>query len=224
MRARGRRITFGTKPQTRNNYAYFRKTFVVTGKPELAKVYVTAYNDYRLYCNGQLLRSWRGVVPAITTGNTMPTIISILIKSGTNVFAATGHWRNGWNNAGVDAQPAFLFEARFDYSDGSSSTIGSDESWKVLAHTAFIEARPANLIGNPWDRTIQFDSRREPAGWKNVDFDDSQWASATVVDRSNYHLFAQMAPMEREQGLNSKIPVSITSTNGAWLVDFWTLH
>ena len=41
---------------------------------------------------------------------------------------------------------------------------------------------------------------------------------ATVVDRSDYHLFAQMAPMEREQA--ELKPVSITSTNGAWLVDF----
>jgi alpha-L-rhamnosidase len=39
-----------------------------------------------------------------------------------------------------------------------------------------------------------------------------------VVDRSDYHLFAQMAPMEREQ--DQLKPVSITQTNGAWLVDF----
>ena len=65
---------------------------------------------------------------------------------------------------------------------------------------------------------IQFDSRLEPAGWQTVGFDDSGWASATVVDRSDYHLFAQMAPMEREQA--ELKPVSITSTNGAWLVDF----
>ncbi|MGH7940116.1 MAG: family 78 glycoside hydrolase catalytic domain, partial [Limisphaerales bacterium] len=145
--------------------------------------------------------------------------ITQLVKTGTNAFAAMGHWRNDWNNAGVDAQPAFMLEARFDYPDGSSSTIGTDQSWKVLARTAFIETRPPNFpIGNPWDRTIQFDSRREPVGWKKVDFDDSQWASATVVDRSDYHLFAQMAPMEREQA--ELKPVSITQTNGAWLVNF----
>ena len=65
---------------------------------------------------------------------------------------------------------------------------------------------------------IQFDSRLEPAGWQTIGFDDSGWASATVVDRSDYHLFAQMAPLEREQA--ELKPVSITSTNGAWLVDF----
>ncbi len=64
---------------------------------------------------------------------------------------------------------------------------------------------------------IQFDSRLEPAGWKTADFDDSGWAAATVVDRSSYHLFAQMAPLEREQA--ELEPVSVTLTNGAWLVD-----
>ena len=69
-------------------------------------------------------------------------------------------------------------------------------------------------------RTIAstLDSRLEPAGWQTVGFDDSGWASATVVDRSDYHLFAQMAPLEREQA--ELKPVSVTFTNGAWLVDF----
>ncbi len=31
-----------------NNYAYFRKAFTVTGKPSMAKVYVTAHNDSRV--------------------------------------------------------------------------------------------------------------------------------------------------------------------------------
>ena len=175
------------------------------------------------------------------------------MKPGTNVFAAIGHWVGTWNNAGVNAKPAFLLEARLDYPDGSSTAIGTDEFWKVLAHTAFIETNatffPAMHMhvapaSQPYRRTIpeeaaqlppafvetntgesggaraaiQFDSRREPAGWQTVGFNDSGWASATVVDRSLYHLFAQMAPMEREQA--ELKPVGITSTNGAWLVDF----
>ena len=32
-----------------NNFAYFRKTFSITSQPNLAKVYVTAHNDYLLY-------------------------------------------------------------------------------------------------------------------------------------------------------------------------------
>ncbi|MGH7953564.1 MAG: family 78 glycoside hydrolase catalytic domain, partial [Limisphaerales bacterium] len=83
------------------------------------------------------------------------------------------------------------------------------------AHTAFIETN-AYFRGNR--AAIQFDSRREPVGWKKAGFDDSKWASATVVDCSDFHLFAQMAPLEREQAALK--PVSIIKTNGAWLVNF----
>ncbi len=201
-----------------NNFAYFRKTFVVTNKPDLAKVYVTAHNDYLLYCNGQLLGRGPARCDPYHYGQYNAYDVTKLLTVGTNTFAAMGHWRAYWNNAGVDAQPAFLLEAQLDYSDGSSSKIQADPSWKVLAHTAFIETEPTNFNRNPWTRSIRFDSRLEPVDWQTTGFDDSSWSSATVVDRSDYHLFAQMAPMEREQA--ELEPVSITLTNGAWLVDF----
>jgi len=201
-----------------NNFAYFRKTFVVTKKPELAKVYVTGHNDYLLFCNGQLLGRGPARCDPYHYGQYNAYDVTKFVTTGTNVFAAMGHWRKYWNNAGVDAQPAFLLEARLDYPGGWSSKIQTDASWKVLAHTAFIETEPTNFNRNPWTRTIQFDSRLEPVGWQTAGYDDSVWAFATVVDRPDYHLFAQMAPMEREQA--ELKPVSITHTNGAWLVDF----
>ena len=201
-----------------NNFAYFRKTFSVTNKPTLAKIYVTAHNDYLLYCNGQLLGRGPARCDPYHYGQYNAYDVTKLLTTGTNVFAAMGHWRAYWSNAGVNAEPAFMLEARLDYPNGSSTRIGTDEYWKVLAHTAFIEAEPTNFARNPWTRTIQFDSRLEPEGWQTTGFDDSGWASATVVNRPDYHLFAQVAPMEREQAALK--PVSITSTNGAWLADF----
>ncbi len=201
-----------------NNFAYFRKTFVVTNRPNLAKVYVTAHNDYLLYCNGQLLGRGPARCDPYHYGQYNAYDVTKLLTAGTNVFAAMGHWQGNWTAAGINAQPAFLMEARLDYPDGSSATIGTDESWKVLADTAFIETNPTNFDWSSRNRTIQFDARHEPGSWNKIGFDDSPWASATVVDRSEYHLFAQMAPLEREQA--ELKAVSITQTNGAWLVDF----
>ena len=198
--------------------------------------------------------------------------ITPLLKNGPNVLAAVGHWQGTWINSGVNAQPAFLLEARLAFSDGSSVTIGTDKSWKVLPDTGFIEtnavyfseagerqkraAVPADSRPEPpggWGvdlddprwasatvvvragsqttftpyggaagsrnrAAIQFDARREPAGWQTVGFDDSAWAYATVVDRSDYHLFAQMAPAENEQA--ELAPVSVKAADGGWLVDF----
>ena len=204
-----------------NNFAYFRKTFLVANKPALAKVYVTAHNDYLLYCNGQPLGRGPARCDPYHYGQYNAYDITSLLKPGTNVLAAMAHWVGVWHDSGCNAKPAFLLEARLDYSDGSSSTIGTDESWKALAHTAFIESDPAYFSGNgPMVNrpAIRFDSRQEPPGWKEVNFDDSGWAPAPEVDRSDYRLFAQMAPLEREQA--ELDPASVTFTNGAWLVDF----
>ena len=204
-----------------NNFAYFRKTFVVTNLPSLAKVYVTAHNDYLLYCNGRLLGRGPARCDPYHYGQYNAYDITGLVKNGSNVFAAIGHWQGNWNNCGINAKPAFMLEARLDYPDGSSSTIGTDQSWKVLADTPFIETNTTYFGGTGGGKNrvaVQFDSRLEPADWQTAGFDDSGWASAAVVDRSDYHLFAQMAPMEREQA--ELKPVSISSSNGAWLADF----
>jgi alpha-L-rhamnosidase len=201
-----------------NNFAYFRKTFLITNKPAMAKVFVTAHNDYLLYLNGQPLGRGPARCDPYHYGQYNAYDVTKLLTVGTNAFAAMGHWRLYWNNAGIDAQPAFLLEARLNYPDGSTSKIRSDESWKVLAHTAFIETESTNFNRSPWNRAIQFDSRLEPDGWQRAGFDDAAWPTATVVDRSDFRLFAQMAPVEREQA--ELKPVSITRTNDAWLVDF----
>jgi alpha-L-rhamnosidase len=202
-----------------NNFAYFRKVFVVTGKASLAKVFVTAHNDYLLYLNGRPLGRGPARSDPYFYGQYNAYDITKLLKKDSNVFAAIGHWQGTWFDSGVNAKPAFLLEARLDYPDGSFSTIGTDQSWKALADTAFIETDPTYFILRFRNRAaIQFDSPREPAGWREVGFDDSKWASAQVVNRSDYRVFAQMAPVEHEQA--ELKPVSIASANGAWLVDF----
>jgi len=203
-----------------NNFAYFRKTFCITNRPSLAKVYVTAHNDYLLYCNGQLLGRGPARSDPYHYGQYNAYDVTKLLKPGTNVFAAIGQWLGNWQNAvGVNAEPAFLLEARLGFPDGSSATIGTDDSWKILADTAFIETNVTYFGSGSHNRpALQFDSRQEPAGWQTTGFDDTSWALATVVDRSDYHLFAQMAPMEREQA--ELKPVSIICTNGTWVVDF----
>jgi alpha-L-rhamnosidase len=204
-----------------NNFAYFRKTFSVAGKPKLAKVYVTAHNDYVLYFNGHLLGRGPARSDPYHHGQYNAYDITQLVNVGANVFAAIGHWQGNWSDSGTNAEPAFKLEARLNFPDGSSSTIWTDASWKVLALTPFIESNAMyfGAAGGANNRAaIRFDSRLEPAGWRTAGFDDALWTAATVVDRSAYRLFAQMAPLEREQA--ELEPVSITRKNDVWLVDF----
>ncbi|HEY1791146.1 MAG TPA: family 78 glycoside hydrolase catalytic domain [Verrucomicrobiae bacterium] len=204
----------------RNNFAYFRKTFLVTNKPVLAEVYVTAHNDYLLYCNGHLLGRGPARCNPGSYGQYNAYDVTALLRRGTNVFAAIGHWSGNWGNAvGINARPAFRLQARLDFPDGSSTEMGTDDSWKVMADTAYIETNVSYFGSGSNNRAaIQFNSLLEPPGWESIGFDDSEWAFSTIVDRSDYRLFAQMAPLEREQA--ELKPVSILSTNGVWMLDF----
>ena len=202
-----------------NNFAYFRKAFLITNPPALAKVYATAHNDYLLYLNGKILGRGPARCDPYHYGQYNAYDITKLLNCGTNVFTAIGHWLGTWHDSGCNAKPAFLLEAQVDYPDGSSSKIGTDESWKVLANTSFAETDATYFIGWFSNRAaVQFDSRLEPKNWQVAGFDDSGWSPATIVDRSNYHLFAQTAPLEREQA--ELKPASVTFARGAWFVDF----
>jgi alpha-L-rhamnosidase len=174
-----------------------------------------------LYCNGRFLGRGPARCDPYHYVQYNSYDITQFLNPGTNVFAAIGHWLGTWNDSGVNARPAFLLEARLDYSDGSSMTINSDSSWKVLAHTAFIETNVTYFgatAGSKNRAAIQFDSRSEPPGWQAIGFEDPGWAPATVVNCPDYRLFAQMAPLEGEQA--EVKPISVVFTNGAWLADF----
>lgn len=199
-----------------NNYAYFRRSLSIVRRPVLAKVYVTAQNDCLLYFNGRLLGRGPARCNFYKYGQYNSFDITDLVHIGPNAMAAVGQWADIRRQAVINAGPAFLLEAKFDYADGTSEVVATDRSWKVLAHTSFIETDPTYFKGNR--PAIRFDSRLEPAGWRTAGFDDSAWAAATVVDRSNFRLFAQVAPLERAQA--ELKPLSITQTDGAWMVDF----
>jgi alpha-L-rhamnosidase len=204
-----------------NNFAYFRKTFTAARKPRLAKVYVSAHNDYILWFNGELLGRGPARSDPYHYGQYNGYDITALVRAGTNAFAAIGHWQGDWHDSGVNAEPVFLLEAHLDYDGAEPSVIATDASWKALAHTAFLENDAVYFggAGGAKNRAaIRYDSRLEPRGWRSFDFDDSRWASASVVDRSGFRLFAQMAPLEREQA--ALAPVSITRAGDVWLVDF----
>jgi alpha-L-rhamnosidase len=204
-----------------NNFAYLRKTFSAARKPRLAKVYVSAHNDYILWLNGELLGRGPARSDPYHYGQYNGYDITALVHAGTNVFAAIGHWQGNWHDSGVNAEPAFLLEAHVDYGGGERVTIGTDASWRALARTAFLENDAVDFggAGGANNRAaIRYDSRLEPKGWRSAGFDDSQWTAAGVVDRAKYRLFAQMAPLEREQATLD--PVSIARVDGAWLVVF----
>jgi len=204
-----------------NHFACFRKVFSLPSQPALAKVYVSAHNDYLLYLNGRVLGRGPARSDPSRYGQYNAYEITDSLRSGPNVLAAVGHWQGNWRDSGVNAKAAFLLEAQFKFADGTLQTLGTDESWKTLATTGFVETNAVYFGGAGGARNraaIQFDARQEPEGWTTLAFDDSNWAAATVVDRSAFVLFAQGAALQQEQA--ELEPISVRQTGAAWRVGF----
>jgi len=112
-------------------------------QPGLAKVYVTPIMIIYFISTAGI---WAGPGPlqSLPLRAVQWLRYHRLLNTGPNVLAAIVHWQGNWKDSGVNAKPAFLLEARIAYPDGTSLTLGSDSSWKVLAHTP--SSRPMRRI------------------------------------------------------------------------------
>ncbi|HHV12827.1 MAG TPA: hypothetical protein GXX75_21365 [Clostridiales bacterium] len=204
-----------------NNFAYFRKRFSILKKAKMAKVFVSAHNDYQLFLNGQELGRGPARSNPYKYGQYNAYEVTHQLSLGENAFAAIGHWHGVWNDSGINASPAFILEARIEYLDGGFETIGTDDTWKVLAATPYQEYDPAyfGLYGGIKNRAaIQYDARRMLENWTDVYFNDAVWEMASTVDRSDYNLHAQLVAQDREQ--QELVPVKVTPSGNDWLVEF----
>lgn len=173
-----------------NNFAYFRKMFSVTEKPALAKVFVTAHDDYMLFFNGRFVGRGPARNDPYRRGQYNSYDITGLVRTGggaegVNVFAVVARWHGMWNNNGVIAKPAFLLEARFVRPDGSCQTIGTDASWRALADTGYIESDATYFSSRNPRRVPDSVNRPEPEGGWITELDSREFASATVVVRED---------------------------------------
>ena len=204
-----------------NNFALFRKGFTLDKPVRLAKLFVTAHNDYLLHLNGTQLGFGPARSNPTTYGQYVGYDVTTLLKPGRNAFAAEAHWHGVWNDSGTNASPAFRLECRIQFADGTTQTLVTDDTWKTRADTPFIESEPQyfGFAGGVRNRAaLRYDARREIEGWKTPAFDDAAWTNATVVDRSTYRLFAQRVANQTEE--RELAPMSCMSSGDRWVADF----
>ena len=66
-----------------------------------------------------------------------------------------------------------IAQIRLEYADGAVEFIGTDESWRVAAGPITF----SSIYGGE-----DFDARLVQNGWNQINFDDSKWQPAKVVD------------------------------------------
>jgi alpha-L-rhamnosidase len=213
-------ITPGYQEDALRASPLFRKQFNAEKKIVSATAYITAHGMYEAQINGQRIGD-AYLTPGWTAYNKRLQYqtfdVTPLLKNGANAIGVTlgsGWYRGiiGFSNTvnvyGKDI--ALLFQLDITYSDGSTQTIISDDSWKSSTG-AIIYAEIYN------GETI--DARKEKTGWALPGYNDGDWQPVKTAPFSKDILVAtENEPVKKHETFT---PVKILTTpKGEKVIDF----
>lgn len=171
-----------TKAITRTVTPYFRKIFTVTKQVQHASLKITGLGHYECTLNGQkpghsfLAPGWTNYDKRVLY----------------NTYDVTSQVHPGENALGVIVGNGFYYinkeryhklltafgypkmycELTIQYTDGSSTSIVSDQTWKTAASPITY----TSIYGGE-----DYDARLEQTGWDSPGFDDHNWKNALIV-------------------------------------------
>jgi alpha-L-rhamnosidase len=172
----------GNIAKERTTIPFFRKEFTLDKKISHAYAFVCGLGQYELYINGSKIGN-RFLSPGWTDYrktclyNTFD--VTDKLVSGSNAIGTIVG--NGFYNINREryrklviayGAPKMILKLEVEYSDGSSETIVSDETWKTAASPLTF----SSIYGGE-----DYDARLEQDGWDRSGFSDAGWKKALLV-------------------------------------------
>ncbi len=179
-----------------NFYMHARRAFELEKVPPDARLHITASSLYQLYVNAELVG--RGPNPGDPSRYYYDTYdVTRHLRAGRNVIAALcynygsetrGILGQNWGRGGL------LAELRAPGPQGET-LLATDGSWRVLQSPAWKQDVSLNctLYG---DFKEVYDSRQEPKGWLEPDFDDTGWSEPEVLGSPPVEPWTRLVPRE----------------------------
>lgn len=175
--------------------AYFRKGINLTKTVASARAYVGAAGFFELMINGSKI-SDELINPMFTRYDkrnlyVVYDITSQLLNGDNMMGVVLG---NGWYNhqswsewdfhkAMWRDRPTFCMEVHVQYTDGTSETVYSDNTWKTAL---------GPIVFNSIYTGEHYDARKELPGWNRSSFDDTGWQKAIHREAPSPRLVAQV--------------------------------
>lgn len=200
---------------------YLRKEFVSKPAVKRATAYIAGLGMYELYINGKKIGdqvlapnptdyrktyfyNTHDVTAQLKAGN---NAVAVVLGNG-RFFTMRQNYKTHKHN--TFGYPKLLLQLEIEYTDGSTKTIVSDESWKLNVDGPI-------RTNNEYDGE-EYDARKEFIGWANAGFNDSKWMQPELVEAPTGKLVAQTnEPMKVMQTIK---PVSIKKTaSGKYIID-----
>ena len=203
------------KGNTRLAARYLRKPFTLKNNIERAVLYISGQGVYEAYINGEKISedvlsptvSW---YPDRVYYNVYD--VTPLLKRNDNILGVilgNGRYfgmREVWNQ--LFGLPRLLAQLEVEYSDGSTDTIISDETWRVTSKGPIV-------ANNEFDGE-EYDARLEIVSWNLANFNDSGWKNADIMEAPGGIITAQPNPNIRVQ--DELTPIKITELGEGKLI------
>jgi len=199
---------------------YFRRPFSLTKKIKSATAYITAHGMYEAQINGKRIGD-AYLAPGWTSYNKRLQYqvydVTSMLNNGNNavgLVAGTGWYRGylAWNdNKNIyGKKTGILFQLQIEYSDGTSQTIVSDESWRSSDGAI----RYAEIYNGE-----NYDARAEKTGWSSASFNDADWSVVKIGATDKANLIAtHNEPIKKHERFK---PIKIfKSPKGELIADF----
>lgn len=214
-------FSWDNEKEGRLSARYFRKEFSTEKTVASATAYIMGMGLYELYVDGQKIGDQvLAPVPTDYTKNIKYNTLDITaqLKQGKHAIGVV--LGNGRFFAMRQAKPykvktfgfpKLLLQVVIRYTDGSTSSIKTDDSWKGTADGPI-------LANNEYDGEL-YDARKEFKGWSQPGFNDAKWLKAEYVQEPGGTYEAQLLPGMK---VMKNIPAAaiIKRPNGKYIIDF----
>ncbi|MGI6047364.1 MAG: family 78 glycoside hydrolase catalytic domain [Petrimonas sp.] len=198
---------------------HFRKEFDVSKKVSKAVIYATAHGLYELHLNGEKVGD-QVFTPGWTTyGHRLQYQVYDVTKQlqkGQNAIGAIlgDGWYRGslaWgDNWGIYGKKLGLFaQMRIEYSDGTSSLIVTDDSWKAT--------NSGPIVKNGIYYGEEYDATKNLEGWSRAGYNDNAWKKVSIGNYDFNLVSSEGAEIRKIEEIK---PIKIfKSPSGKLLVD-----
>jgi len=204
----------------------FRKQFQLDKKIKSARAYVSGPGYFELRLNGErvgddvLNPGWTSYAKRVLYST---YDVTAQLKRGQNAVGIM--LGNGWfnplplalwgrirpDNALVTGEPRAMLQLVVEFTDGTTQTICTDESWRTA---------DGPILRNSVYLGEVYDARRELPGWDRAGFDDSQWNRVELATEP------QLGPMHAQDAPPIRVTRVLKAVNftelkpGVFIFDF----
>ncbi|WP_080905111.1 alpha-L-rhamnosidase [Parabacteroides sp. Marseille-P3160] len=195
------------KEKTRLAARYLRKEFSVGQKVKRAVLYISGLGSYETYLNGKRIsEDVFAPMPSLYTDRIYYNVYDVtkFIQNKENtlgVIVGNGRFFSmripGMKTFGL---PSLLAQLEIEHTDGSTTVILSDATWKVTSKGPIV-------ANNEFDGE-EYNAALELTGWNTNGYDDSAWKQADLMPNPGGELTAQQNPNIRIQ--DEVKPISIS--------------